>query len=61
MKKSDDDDNYAEWMMLFEEQASEANGYDETKDLDRDLMDELYDEDMDVFDAISEYLERDIV
>lgn len=58
MKKSDDEDNYAEWMMTFEEHASEERGFNEDEDLDRDLMDELYDEDMDVFDALDEYLNR---
>jgi hypothetical protein len=58
IRKSDDEDNYADWMMVFEENASKQNGFNEDEDLDRDLMDELYDENLLVNDALREYLER---
>jgi hypothetical protein len=58
IRKSDDEDNYADWMMVFEENASKQNGFNEDEDLDRDLMDELYDENFLVNDALREYLER---
>jgi hypothetical protein len=58
IRKSDDEDNYADWMMVFEENASKENGFNEDEDLDRDLMDELYDENLLVDDALREYLER---
>lgn len=58
MRKSDDEDNYSDWVMLFEEKATEENGFNEDEDLDHDLMDELYDEDMDVYEALSEYHQR---
>lgn len=58
IRKSDDEDNYADWMMVFEENASKQNGFNEDEDLDRDLMDELYDENLLVDDALREYLER---
>ncbi|MCA6369059.1 MAG: hypothetical protein IM631_19215 [Cytophagales bacterium] len=58
IRKSDDEDNYADWMMVFEENASKQNGFNEDEDLDRDLMDELYDDNLLVDDALREYLER---
>lgn len=58
IRKSDDEDNYSDWMMIFEENASEQNGFDEDEELDRDLMEELYDEDLTVDEALSNYLAR---
>lgn len=58
MKKSDDEDNYSDWIMLFEEKATEEMGFNEDEDLDHDIMDDMYDEDMDVYDALSEYHNR---
>lgn len=58
IRKSDGDDCYAEWRMTFEENASEKNGFNEDEELDHDLMDDLYDEDLPVDEALAEYLSR---
>lgn len=52
----ENDDDYANWMFSFDEQAT-TDRFKDT-DLDQQLKDELYDEGLPVTDALDEYLVR---
>lgn len=56
-RKSNSGDNYADWVMLFEELATSDRGFDESVELDQDVIDELYDEDLSVQQALVKYHE----
>lgn len=49
-------DDYAEWILEFDGACTTDKFKD--VDLDRDLIDELYDEGLSVMDAIDRYLEE---
>lgn len=50
-------DEYAEWMVEFDDRANLKNGFPD-QELDQDLLDELYDAGMSVSQALREYLIR---
>lgn len=59
MRKSDAADNFIDWMLMFQDQATAANGFKEDVPLDTALVERLYDSDYTVDRAISEYLVQD--
>lgn len=58
MRKSEDEDNYADWMFAFDEQSTTGAGFAEDEKLDQEILDELYDENLSVEEAVREYHNR---